>query len=257
MRRLRISTGIAAALLAAACAGPSGHGSAGHQAGLGGAAEVGTGRSGAGQSRADRSGAGQSRAGRSGAGQSRADRSGAGQSGAGRSGAGRRGMGWGGGSGTIAGRLLLEGGALRAGGRQPGERPIRGAVWFTAGGRRLATVRVGASGIFSVTLPPGRYAVSGSSPRHRGDQPRRPPPGPVRQGSPGDGAFRLRHQDHGHLHRPLSRAPGRAGALGALGVTDVPGYLRDRHLRRNWTVNAIAAETGQPQTWLPRHAGAR
>jgi hypothetical protein len=125
MRCPRISTGIVAvALLGTACAGPSGHGSAGRQTGHGG-----VGRGTASHSGADQSGAGQ-----------------------------------GGGSGVVTGRLLREGGALRAGGRQPGERPIRGTVRFSAGGRRLATVRVGASGTFSVTLPPGRYAVSGSTP---------------------------------------------------------------------------------------------
>jgi hypothetical protein len=69
------------------------------------------------------------------------------------------------GTGRVTGRLLLEGGALRAGGRQPGQRPVRGTVWFTAAGRRRESIRVGASGTFSAWLPPGRYAVSGSSPR--------------------------------------------------------------------------------------------
>jgi lambda repressor-like predicted transcriptional regulator len=51
-----------------------------------------------------------------------------------------------------------------------------------------------------------------------------------------------------------ARAGGRRGtggpdaallpALSALGFADVPEYLRDRHLGRHWTVNAIAAETG-------------
>jgi AraC-like DNA-binding protein len=29
-----------------------------------------------------------------------------------------------------------------------------------------------------------------------------------------------------------------------LGFADVPGYLRERHINRHWTVNAIAAEVG-------------
>jgi hypothetical protein len=69
--------------------------------------------------------------------------------------------------GKVTGRLLLEGGPLRAGGRQPGRRPVRGTVWFTAAGHRRATVQVTSSGVFSAWLVPGRYAVSGSSPRVR------------------------------------------------------------------------------------------
>lgn len=56
---------------------------------------------------------------------------------------------------------------MRPGGRQPGRRPIRGTVWFTTAGHRRATVRVSSSGVFSTWLVPGRYAVSGSSPRVR------------------------------------------------------------------------------------------
>ena len=64
----------------------------------------------------------------------------------------------------VSGRLVLEGGPLRPGGRQPGERPIQGAVTFTAAGQQRITVRVGRSGTFSVALAPGTYHVSGRSP---------------------------------------------------------------------------------------------
>lgn len=67
--------------------------------------------------------------------------------------------------GRVTGRLLVEGGAMRAGGRQPGQRPVRGTVWFTAAGHRRITILVGSAGAFSAWLVPGRYAVSGSSPR--------------------------------------------------------------------------------------------
>jgi len=63
-------------------------------------------------------------------------------------------------TGTVAGRLLREGGPLAPGGGQPGLRPMAGAVTFTSANRRV-TVRAGNSGTFSVRLPPGRYRVSG------------------------------------------------------------------------------------------------
>jgi hypothetical protein len=66
--------------------------------------------------------------------------------------------------GHLAGRLVMEGGALGPGGQQPGERPLSGTVTFTAAGHRRVTVQVGASGRFSVRLPPGTYQVSGGSP---------------------------------------------------------------------------------------------
>ena len=40
------------------------------------------------------------------------------------------------------------------------------------------------------------------------------------------------------------RDAGWAPALRRLGFPDVPGYLRDRHLTRHWTISAIAAEAG-------------
>lgn len=62
--------------------------------------------------------------------------------------------------GSVAGRLLLEGGASRFN----GPRPIPGSVQFM-GPHQLATVRVGNSGTFSVVLPAGIYHVSGRSPQ--------------------------------------------------------------------------------------------
>ena len=67
-------------------------------------------------------------------------------------------------TGHLAGKLVMEGGPLGQGGRQPGERPMSGTVTFTAAGHQPVTVKVGPSGTFSVPLPPGRYQVSGRSP---------------------------------------------------------------------------------------------
>ena len=67
-------------------------------------------------------------------------------------------------TGHLAGRLVMEGGPMGPGGQQPGERPMRGTVTFTAAGHRQVAVQVGASGTFSVQLPPGTYQVSGRSP---------------------------------------------------------------------------------------------
>jgi len=66
-------------------------------------------------------------------------------------------------SGHLTGRLVMEGGPLGPGGKQPGERPMSGTVTFTAAGHQPVTVKVGSSGTFSVPLPPGRYHVSGRS----------------------------------------------------------------------------------------------
>ena len=65
---------------------------------------------------------------------------------------------------TVTGRFLIEGGPMRPGGGQPGERPLRGTVTFTAAGGRTVSVAVGRSGAFSVALAPGTYHVSGRSP---------------------------------------------------------------------------------------------
>ena len=67
-------------------------------------------------------------------------------------------------SGHLRGKLVMEGGPMGPGGKQPGERPMSGTVTFTAAGHQPVTVKVGASGTFSVPLPPGRYHVSGRSP---------------------------------------------------------------------------------------------
>jgi len=68
------------------------------------------------------------------------------------------------GTATVTGRFLIEGGPLRPGGGQPGERPLRGTVTFTAIGERTVSIPVGRSGAFSVALAPGTYRVSGRSP---------------------------------------------------------------------------------------------
>jgi hypothetical protein len=65
---------------------------------------------------------------------------------------------------AVTGRFLIEGGPMRPGGGQPGERPLRGTVTFTAAGERTVGVQVGRSGAFSVVLAPGTYHVSGRSP---------------------------------------------------------------------------------------------
>jgi hypothetical protein len=67
-------------------------------------------------------------------------------------------------SGHLRGKLVMEGGPMGPGGKQPGERPMSGTVTFTEAGHQPVTVKVGSSGTFSVPLPPGRYHVSGRSP---------------------------------------------------------------------------------------------
>src|SRR5215467_8536584 len=49
------------------------------------------------------------------------------------------------GTATVTGRFLIEGGPLRPGGGQPGERPLRGTVTFTAIGERTVSIPVGRS----------------------------------------------------------------------------------------------------------------
>jgi hypothetical protein len=70
------------------------------------------------------------------------------------------------GTGTtiVTGRFLIEGGPMRPGGGQPGERPLRGTVTFTAASEQTVSVVVGRSGAFSLALAPGTYHVSGRSP---------------------------------------------------------------------------------------------
>jgi hypothetical protein len=82
--------------------------------------------------------------------------------------------------GHVAGKLVMEGGPLGLGGKQPGERSISGTVTFTAAGHKTISVTVGQSGTFSVPLPPGRYQVSGRSPHiveADGGKPGEPPCG--------------------------------------------------------------------------------
>ena len=66
-------------------------------------------------------------------------------------------------SGHLTGRLVMEGGPLGPGGKQPGKRAMSGTVTVTAAGHQPVTATVGSSGTFSVPLPPGRYQVSGRS----------------------------------------------------------------------------------------------
>jgi hypothetical protein len=66
---------------------------------------------------------------------------------------------------TVTGRFLMEGGPIRPGGDQPGERPLRGTVTFTTAGERTVSVPVGRAGNFSVALAAGTYHVSGRSPQ--------------------------------------------------------------------------------------------
>jgi hypothetical protein len=66
---------------------------------------------------------------------------------------------------TVTGRFHMEGGPVRPGGDQPGDRPLRGTVTFTAAGERTVSVPVGRAGTFSVTLAAGTYHVSGRSPQ--------------------------------------------------------------------------------------------
>ena len=44
-----------------------------------------------------------------------------------------------------------------------------------------------------------------------------------------------------------------AGVAARLGYPSIASYVSDRRAE-GWTWNAIAAESGQPQTWLRRHA---
>ena len=67
-------------------------------------------------------------------------------------------------TGHLTGKLVMVGGPLGPGGKQPDERPMPGTVTFTAAGHQAVTVEVGSSGEFSVPLPPGRYQVAGRSP---------------------------------------------------------------------------------------------
>jgi hypothetical protein len=67
-------------------------------------------------------------------------------------------------AGHVTGKLVRAGGPIGPGGKQPGEQPLPGTVTFNTAGHRPVSVRVGASGKFSVWLDPGRYRVAGRSP---------------------------------------------------------------------------------------------
>jgi hypothetical protein len=71
-------------------------------------------------------------------------------------------------SGTVTGKLQIEGGPISPGGQQPGKRPVPGTVRFTSTRQHRVTVRVGNSGAFSVQLPPGTYVVCSRSPAAQG-----------------------------------------------------------------------------------------
>jgi hypothetical protein len=71
-------------------------------------------------------------------------------------------------SGTVTGKLQMEGGPISPGGQQPGKRPVPGTVRFTSTRQHPVTVRVGNSGSFSVRLPPGTYVVCPRSPAGQG-----------------------------------------------------------------------------------------
>ena len=71
-------------------------------------------------------------------------------------------------SGTVTGKLQIEGGPISPGGQQPGKRPVPGTVRFTGTRQHRVTVRVGNSGAFSVQLPPGTYAACSRSPAAQG-----------------------------------------------------------------------------------------
>jgi hypothetical protein len=66
--------------------------------------------------------------------------------------------------GRVTGKLVMEGGPMGPGGKQPGVRPLPGTVTFTAAGRKPVAVKAGAAGKFSAWLLPGRYRVAGRSP---------------------------------------------------------------------------------------------
>src|SRR2546429_9406932 len=59
-------------------------------------------------------------------------------------------------SGALKGELVMEGGPLGPGGKQPGERPMSRTVTFTAAEHPPLTVKLRSPGTFSVPLPPGR-----------------------------------------------------------------------------------------------------
>jgi hypothetical protein len=67
-------------------------------------------------------------------------------------------------SGSVAGRMIIEGGPFP----HDGPRPIRGRVRFFFGGKDVDTVKVGKSGKFTAALAPGTYRVRGCTPDIQG-----------------------------------------------------------------------------------------
>jgi hypothetical protein len=67
--------------------------------------------------------------------------------------------------GTVSGRLVMEGGPLGPGAKQPGSRPIPGTIQFARAGHPLVTAHAGRKGTFSARLSAGTYRVRASSPR--------------------------------------------------------------------------------------------
>jgi len=71
-------------------------------------------------------------------------------------------------TGTVSGKIRIEGGPINPDGQQPGKRPVSGTVQFTSTRQHRVTVHVGNSGAFSVQLPPGTYGACSRSPAAQG-----------------------------------------------------------------------------------------
>jgi hypothetical protein len=63
--------------------------------------------------------------------------------------------------GSVTGDMILEGGPYP----HDGPRPITGTVRFLIGGRLVVALKVGKSGRFQTTLPPGTYSVDACTPQ--------------------------------------------------------------------------------------------
>jgi|HubBroStandDraft_4_1064222.scaffolds.fasta_scaffold249084_1 hypothetical protein len=84
---------------------------------------------------------------------------------------------------VVSGRLVMEGGPIAPGGKQPPVRPLPGTVSFTAAHRRTVRVAVPASGRFTVRLAAGTYRASATTPNITGPGGKHdtcPDPSPVR-----------------------------------------------------------------------------
>lgn len=66
--------------------------------------------------------------------------------------------------GVVTGSFVREGGPLRPGGLQPRKVPLPGLVEFISADGHVFRVRIEVAGKFKVSLPAGRYSVSGTSP---------------------------------------------------------------------------------------------